>query len=50
MMGRKSGQMSMVILELSELIPETHLLRTIRIILQMAAHQLILSACLKCCW
>lgn len=29
MMGRKSGQMSMVILDLSELISENHLLRTI---------------------
>ena len=27
MMGRQSGQMSMVILDLSELIPENHLLR-----------------------
>lgn len=29
MMGRQSGQMSMVILDLSELIPENHLLRKI---------------------
>ena len=29
MMGRQSGQMSMVILDLSELIPEDHLLRKI---------------------
>ena len=28
-MGRQSGQMSMVILDLSELIPENHLLRKI---------------------
>ena len=27
MMGRQSGQMNMVILDLSELIPENHLLR-----------------------
>ena len=29
MIGRQSGQMSMVILDLSELIPENHLLRKI---------------------
>ena len=29
MMGRQSGQISMVILDLSELIPENHLLRKI---------------------
>lgn len=29
MMGRQSGQMSMIILDLSELIPENHLLRKI---------------------
>ena len=29
MMGRQSGQMSMVILDLSELIPENHLFRKI---------------------
>lgn len=29
MMGRQSGQMSMIILDLSELIPEKHLLRKI---------------------
>lgn len=29
MMGRQNGQMSMVILDLSKLIPENHLLRKI---------------------
>ena len=64
MMGRQSGQMSMIILDLSELIPENHLLRKINQMisfdfiydlvhhttLQMAAHLLTLSVCLKCCW
>ena len=64
MMGRQSGQMSMVILDIAELIPNDHLLRKIdqlvsfdfiydlvvRITLQMAAHLLTLSVCSKCCW
>ena len=64
MMGRQSGQMSMIILDLSELIPENHLLRKINQTIsfdfiydivapytpQMAAHLLTLSVCLKCCW
>ena len=35
MMGRQSGQMSMVILDLSELIPENHLLRKINQIISL---------------
>ena len=64
MMGRQSGQMSMVILDLSELIPENHFLRKINRIISFdfiydivapyypsnGRHRLILSACLKCCW
>ena len=46
MMGRQSGQISMLVLDMEELIPENHLLRRMR----MAVHLSILSVCLKCCW
>ena len=45
MMGRQSGQMNMVILDLSELIPENHFLRKINrkrfIIARIANSQLL---------
>lgn len=64
MMGRQSGQMSMIILDLSELIPENHLLRKIN---QMISFDFIYDlvapyyptngrrsvdpvSMLKCCW
>ena len=40
MMGRQSGQISMLVLDMEELIPE----------MRMAVHLSILSVCLKCCW
>ena len=64
MMGRQSGQISMLILDIEEMIPENHLLRKINqlvsfdfiydiavpYILAMDVHLPILSVCLKCCW
>ena len=64
MMGRQSGQISMLILDIEELIPENHLLRKINQMISfdfiydlvasyyppMAVRQSILSVCLKCCW
>lgn len=65
MMGRRSGQMSMVILDIAELIPSDHLLRKSNqmvsfdviyvilqrhITLQMVIHLLTLLVCVKCCW
>lgn len=64
MMGRQRGQISMLILDIEELIPENHLLRKIN---QMISFDFIydlvesyypangrpsvtLSVCLKCCW
>ena len=64
MMGQQSGQMSMVILDITELIPSDYLLRKINHMVsfdfiydlvapyyfQMAAHLLTLSEFSKCCW
>ena len=64
MMGRQSGQISMLILDIEELIPENHLLRKINQMISFdfiydlvasyyptnAVRQSILSVCLKCCW
>ena len=63
-MGRQSGQMSMMILDMGKLISENHVLQKNnqmvlfdfvygilphRSILQMVVHPLLLSVCIRCC-
>ena len=63
MMRRQSGRLSMVVMDLSERIPDDHLLRRIsRVISFDFIYEIlepyyppngrpsILSVCLKCCW
>ena len=47
MMGRQSGQISMLILDIEELIPENHLLRKINQMIS-AVHPDLLIACFGC--